>query len=215
MVFCNSQTLADLLVELLKTTGATLKLAGKVDLGIDRIFGIWIQCKDLKGWYDRFRREPNVYADQCDILLCATVIGAGFSVDSHFRCFHAFWDLRSLWRLAQTDKATYLFHRRPRVMDKFLEACTNDDPTRAELVAPRVVATYAPWALDAGRDGAEDQEDIDNDTALLLSVRQIVDRSRSCRDTVGVDHQGLASSIQQTEEDLEEEEIGDEQRSRS
>jgi hypothetical protein len=37
-------------------------------------------------------------------------------------------------------------------------------------------------------DSGADPEDNDKDTALLLSVREIVDHSRSRRDTAGVDH---------------------------
>jgi hypothetical protein len=91
MVFCSSQTFADFLVELLKETGADLKRKGRGDLKIDRVRGIWAQCKDLKGWHRQFREEPNVYAAQCDVLVCTTVIGAGFSIDNHFHCFHAFF----------------------------------------------------------------------------------------------------------------------------
>jgi hypothetical protein len=59
---------------------AALKLGGKVDLSINRVRGMWAQCKDLKGWYERFREEQNIYTDQCDVLMFNTVIGAGFSI---------------------------------------------------------------------------------------------------------------------------------------
>jgi hypothetical protein len=49
---------ADFLVELLKT-GAALKLAGKVDLSIDRVPDIWAQYMDSKGWHEQFRKEPT------------------------------------------------------------------------------------------------------------------------------------------------------------
>jgi hypothetical protein len=77
-----------------------------VDLSINRVRGIWTQCKDLKGryerfqdsqtsmpigaWYERFREESNVYADQCNVLVCKTFFGADFSIDSHFHWFHTF-----------------------------------------------------------------------------------------------------------------------------
>lgn len=50
--------------------------------------------------------------------------------------------------------------------------------------------------------------------ALLLSVHEIVDHSRSRHDTAGVDYHGLVRTAQQIKEDSEED-ISDEQRSRS
>jgi hypothetical protein len=49
------------------------------------------------------------------------------------------------------------------------------------------------------RDQYEVDSDNDNCAALLLAgrrVRKIVDHSRSCRDTVGVYHKGLARTTQ-------------------
>jgi hypothetical protein len=62
--------------------GNALKLAWKADLIIDCVRGIWTQCKDLKGLHERFWEEPNIYFAQYDVLVCTTVIGAGFSIDS-------------------------------------------------------------------------------------------------------------------------------------
>jgi hypothetical protein len=45
----------------------------------------------LKGLHERFWEEPNIYFAQYDVLVCTTVIGAGFSIDSQFVCFHAFF----------------------------------------------------------------------------------------------------------------------------
>jgi hypothetical protein len=83
--------IADILVELLEEKGNALKLAWKADLIIDCVRGIWTQCKDLKGLHERFWEEPNIYFAQYDVLVCTTVIGAGFSIDSQFVCFHAFF----------------------------------------------------------------------------------------------------------------------------
>jgi hypothetical protein len=83
MIFWSSQTFTDFLVELLKEAGAALTFVGKVDLILDRVRGIWAQCNDLKDWYERFREEPNVYAAQCDVIVCTTAIGADFSINSH------------------------------------------------------------------------------------------------------------------------------------
>jgi hypothetical protein len=69
-------------VELLEEKGNALKLAWKADLIIDCVRGIWTQCKDLKGLHERFWEEPNIYFAQYDVLVCTTVIGAGFSIDS-------------------------------------------------------------------------------------------------------------------------------------
>jgi hypothetical protein len=66
-------------------------------------------------------------------------------------------------------------------------------------------------------DSGADPKDNDNgdDVALLLSIREIVDHSRSRRDTAGVVHQRLARIAQQNEEDLEQAGISAEQPSRS
>jgi hypothetical protein len=48
------------------------------------------------------------------------------------------------------------------------------------------------------------ERDNDNDAVLLLSVREIVDHSRSRRDPAGVDHQALVRTTQESEDGLEQ-----------
>jgi hypothetical protein len=71
------------------------------------------------------------------------------------------------------------------------------------VLNPRYVGASETAALDTnkqylGEDSGADPEDNDNgnDDALLLSVREIVDHSRSRRDTARVDHEGLARNTQ-------------------
>ena len=59
----------------------------------------------ISAWYERFQEELNVYADQYDVLVFNTVIGAGFSIDSHFHCFHTFFLTAVL-----TFKEEHCFH---------------------------------------------------------------------------------------------------------
>jgi hypothetical protein len=87
--------------------------------------------------------------------------------------------------------------------------------TPRELQMPDVVTLEIEGMGDQYEvDSGADPEDNDNgnDAALLLSVREVVDRSR---DTAGMVHQRLARTAQQTEEDLEQEDISDEQPFRS
>jgi hypothetical protein len=50
--------------------------------------------QELEGLHERFWEEPNIYFAQYDVLVCTTVIGAGFSIDSQFVCLHAFFFVR-------------------------------------------------------------------------------------------------------------------------
>jgi hypothetical protein len=68
------------------------------------------------------------------------------------------------------------------------------------------------YDVDSGADPGDN--DNDNDAALIVSVREIVDHSCSRRDRKGVDHQRLARTAPQPEEDLEREDTSDEQPSR-
>jgi hypothetical protein len=122
------------------------------------------------------------------------------------------------------------------VMNKFLETCSDEDRTTKELAklpcrrdivqdvrsralhglrVPDVVALEIEGMGDQhqaeiGAESEDNDNSSDNDTALLLSVCKIVDHDRSRRDTAGVVHQRLARTAQQTEEDLEQEDISDE-----
>jgi hypothetical protein len=62
------------------------------------------------------------------------------------------------------------------------------------------------YQVDSGADPEDNDSDSDsdsnNDVALLFSAGEIVDHSCSRRDTAEVDHQELARTSHQTEEDL-------------
>jgi hypothetical protein len=85
------------LLELLKEKGNALKLARKADLIIDGAGGIWTQCNDLKASMSDLRR-----------LAYTTVVGAGFSIDSQFHCFHAFFLIGNVLRKSDSSSLVWL-----------------------------------------------------------------------------------------------------------
>jgi hypothetical protein len=85
MVFCNSAVLAEFFCRLLRTT------ATQCNADTKRIKGIWSQIKHTDDFCKRFAREPNTAALDADVIVCTSVIGAGFSINRHFESFHAFF----------------------------------------------------------------------------------------------------------------------------
>jgi hypothetical protein len=84
MVFCNSAILAEFFCRLLRTT------ATQCNANTTRIKGIWSQIKHTDDFCKRFAREQNIAALDADVIVCTSVIGAGFSINRHFESFHAF-----------------------------------------------------------------------------------------------------------------------------
>lgn len=84
MVFCSSVIFAEFMLQLLKTDAEAI--------GADpaRVKGIWAAVKDVIGFNQRFSEDPNSTAHEADVVICTSVIGAGFSIDQHFVAFHAY-----------------------------------------------------------------------------------------------------------------------------
>ena len=56
----------------------------------NRIKGIWGCIKEIDPFCQRFAKTPNQVACEADVLVCTSVIGAGFSITQHFQSFWAF-----------------------------------------------------------------------------------------------------------------------------
>jgi hypothetical protein len=85
MVFVNSCAMAEFLVHVLRAEA--LAVGGEPD----RIKGIWSRIKRNHGFCRNFSKEPNRYAREADVVVATSVIGAGFSISSHFHAFHGFF----------------------------------------------------------------------------------------------------------------------------
>jgi hypothetical protein len=84
MVMCNSAVVAEFLVCQLRETA---KAEGTKP---ERIQGIWARIKARSEFCRRFSEDPNGVASEVDVIVCTSVIGAGFSINCHFQSFHAF-----------------------------------------------------------------------------------------------------------------------------
>ena len=86
MVFCSQCNFAEYIVEYLKDVAGTIEGADP-----DRVKGIWAALKNKNDPFClRFVEDAGQAATECDVLVCTSVIGAGFSVSRHFPSFHAF-----------------------------------------------------------------------------------------------------------------------------
>ena len=85
MVFCSSAVLAEFLVVELRA------VAEAKGMGIDRVQGIWASLK-ATDFSLEFSERPNgpVVADTVCVVVCTSIIGAGFSIDTHFASFYGF-----------------------------------------------------------------------------------------------------------------------------
>jgi hypothetical protein len=82
MVFCTSCVIAEFLVTLLRET-ATAENANP-----HAIQGVWSQLKDTSPFCIQFGKNPNGASSEIDVIVCTSVIGAGFSIDERFEAFH-------------------------------------------------------------------------------------------------------------------------------
>lgn len=85
MVFCSQASYASYLVETLRAMAAVIEGADP-----NRIQGVWASIKDESKFCKEFIKDPETVAKQCDVLVCTSVVGAGFSIACHFYGFHAF-----------------------------------------------------------------------------------------------------------------------------
>jgi hypothetical protein len=84
MVFCSNVEIARVLLGMLR------KLAVEIGADPDRIQGVWAAIKKVSPFAKAFAEDPNAAGRLCDVVICSSVIGAGFSVETHFQSFHAF-----------------------------------------------------------------------------------------------------------------------------
>lgn len=55
-----------------------------------RVQGTWGENKETASFAKAFRDKPNDASGLVDVIVCTSVVGAGFSIDKHFHCFHGF-----------------------------------------------------------------------------------------------------------------------------
>jgi hypothetical protein len=84
MVFCSTCQYAQFLVEMLR------KEAAVMNKNPNRIKGVWAAMRSRDAFVDNFAKDPNLYGPDADVVVCTSVVGAGFSVSTHFVAFHGF-----------------------------------------------------------------------------------------------------------------------------
>jgi hypothetical protein len=84
MVFCSNVGMARTILAILR------KAAEEIGADPDRIQGVWAAIKIVSPFAQDFAEDPNETGKRCDVVICSSVIGAGFSVEKHFQSFHAF-----------------------------------------------------------------------------------------------------------------------------
>ena len=91
MCFVSKVAHAEFLVHIL-TNAAEKKFGDNEEVkkrNVRRIRGLW---SGLRGdrFVDEFLHDPNGNASRVDVLICTSIICAGFSINTHFLSFHAF-----------------------------------------------------------------------------------------------------------------------------
>lgn len=97
IVFCSSLSIAEFIVTVLKETAKSNGWDHK------RIHGIWSSVKEETEFACKFAMDPNACAKEADVVVCTSVVGAGFSITHHFGSFHAFLDLNILTHTEETQ----------------------------------------------------------------------------------------------------------------
>ena len=108
MVFCSQATYAEFLTTLLR------EKAEKMGADPKRIKGMWSNMRDGE-FFQKFATDPNETAAMADVVVCTTVVGAGFSITRHFEHFHAF-----LFNMILRHDEEQQFVRRLRFMMDYL-----------------------------------------------------------------------------------------------
>ena len=84
MVFCSNVAMARTILAILR------KAAEEIGADPHRVQGVWAAIKQVSPFAQDFAVDPNETGKRCDVVICSSVIGAGFSVEQHFQSFHAF-----------------------------------------------------------------------------------------------------------------------------
>jgi hypothetical protein len=82
MIFCTSCKLAEFIASILKVETKTIKTNPKA------IECKWDSLKHLSKCCQDFENSPNEAAANADVIICTSVIGAGFLIDDWFEAFH-------------------------------------------------------------------------------------------------------------------------------
>ena len=85
MVFCSQANYAEYLVEKLKEIAINTPGGDP-----DRVKGIWASIKDSDPFCRAFGADTDNAVLETDVIVCTSVVGAGFSIACHFHGFHAF-----------------------------------------------------------------------------------------------------------------------------
>jgi hypothetical protein len=95
VVYCSAVKTAEYIVTILRYLAPN-------DEARDRIKGVWRSLKlSGDGFCERFSAEPNVYAHEADVLVCTSIIGAVFSINTHFVAFHEFFTVNVLCHMEE------------------------------------------------------------------------------------------------------------------
>jgi hypothetical protein len=85
MVFCTLCMIAEFLVTMLREEAVS------ENANPDAIQGMWSQLRDSSPFFVEFAKNPNEASIGIDVIVCTSVIGAGFLTDKRFEAFHAFF----------------------------------------------------------------------------------------------------------------------------
>ena len=94
MVFCSSAAMCVVIYDMLVDACPTPAAKNRVKLLIARTKDG--DLKDESGWTSRFCEDANNAANEADVIVASSVIGAGFSISRHFTSFFAFLFLNIL-----------------------------------------------------------------------------------------------------------------------
>ena len=78
MVFCLYVIFAEYVIKIL------WEMAVEVGDDKERIKGVWSALKATSQFCIDFARDLNRVANQADLVICMSVVGAGFSISNHF-----------------------------------------------------------------------------------------------------------------------------------
>ena len=199
MVFVTKVSLAEFIVHILvsaaeeKFKGDPVMIAEKSS----RIKGLWRAMRTKSDFARNFLLDPNNNAERADVVVTTSIIGAGFSIDTHFLSFHAFMsvDVLDHWmqrQLIQRLRAvlrevngrrprpcqSYLYTEKGRASDRATNAVSKIDlakefnKIRAEITK-RAVLNNDPLAQCAAK------LRLLEDTQATVVAREMVTRDRN------------------------------------
>ena len=85
MVFCSQVHCACFLVDTLQKEAQDV-----VGGNLDQMKGTWSAQKTVDSFCEEFCAQADIAVTKTDVVVCTSVVGAGFSIACHFHGFHAF-----------------------------------------------------------------------------------------------------------------------------